>query len=38
MDAAQAQENPLDSGATNKAVFILERKRSANEYVAMVTS
>ena len=36
--AAQAQENSLDSGATNKAVFILERKRSANEYVAMVTS
>ena len=34
----QAQESPLDSGVTNKAVFILERKRSANKYVAMVTA
>ena len=33
--AAQAQESPLDSGVT---VFILGRLRSANEYVAMVTS
>ena len=35
---AQAQEGLLDSGATNKAFFILGRKRSANKYVAMVTS
>ena len=27
-----------DSGATNKAFFILGRLRSGNEYVAMVTS
>ena len=33
--AAQAQESLLDSGVT---VFILGRLRSANEYVAMVTS
>ena len=38
MDTAQAQESPLDSGATNKAFFILARERSGNEYVAMVTS
>ena len=37
-NTAQAQESPLDSGATNKAFFILGRKRSGNEYVAMVTS
>ena len=35
---AQAQESPLDSGATNKAFFTLGRQRSANEYVSMVTS
>ena len=35
---AQGQESPLDSGATNEAFFILERYRSGNEYVAMVTS
>ena len=35
---AQAQESLLDCGATNKAVFILGRKRSSNEYVALVTS
>ena len=35
---AQAQESLLNSGATNKAVFILEKWRSSNEYVAMVTS
>ena len=35
---AQAQESLLKSGATNKAVFILRRQRSSNEYVAMVTS
>ena len=35
---AQAQESLLDSGATNKAFFILRRQRSFNEYVAMVTS
>ena len=35
---AQAHESLLTSGATNKAVFILGRKRSSNEYVAMVTS
>ena len=35
---AQAQESLLNSGATNKAVFILGRLRSGNEYVAMVTS
>ena len=34
----QAQESLLNSGATNKAVFILQGKRSGREYVAMVTS
>ena len=34
----QEQESPLDTGATNKAFFILGRLRSGNEYVAMVTS
>ena len=34
----QAQESLLNSGATNKAVFILGRYRSGSEYVAMVTS
>ena len=34
---AQAQESLLDSGATNKAFFILGRWRSGNEYVAMLT-
>ena len=34
----QAQESLLNSGATNKAVFILGRQRSGDEYVAMVTS
>ena len=33
---AQAQGNPLNSGATKKAFFI--SGRSGNEYVAMVTS
>ena len=28
----------LDSGATNKAFFILGRQRSGTEYVAMVIS
>ena len=35
---AQAQESLLNSGVTNKGVFILGRERSGNEYVAMVTS
>ena len=35
---AQAQESPLDSGATNKAFLLLGRQRSDNEYVTMVTS
>ena len=36
---AQAQESPLDSGATSEAFVILGSNRSANdEYVAMVTS
>ena len=35
---AQARESPLDSGATNKAFFILGKRRSGKEYVAMVTS
>ena len=35
---AQAQQSPLDSGATNKTFFILGRLRSGNEFVAMVTS
>ena len=35
---AQAQESPLDPGATNKVFLILGRQRSGNEYVAMVTS
>ena len=35
---AEAQESLLNSGATNKAVFILGRYRSSKEYVAMVTS
>ena len=35
---AQAQESPLDSGATNKAFLLLGRQRSGNEYVTMVTS
>ena len=35
---AQAQGSLLNSGATNKAVSILGRWRSGNEYVAMVTS
>ena len=35
---AQEQESPLDSGATNKAFFILGMLRSGNEYVAMVAS
>ena len=35
---AEAQESLLDFGATKKAFFILGRKRSGNEYVAMVTS
>ena len=35
---AQAQGSLLNFGATNKAVFILGRQRSSNEYVAMVTS
>ena len=34
---AQAQESLLDSGASNKAVFNLERLRSGKKYVAMVT-
>ena len=29
---AQAQESLLNSGATNKGVFILGRERSSNEY------
>ena len=35
---AQAEESVLNSGALNKAFFILGRQRSGNEYVAMVTS
>ena len=35
---AQAQQSLLNSGATIKAVFILGRWRSGNEYVAMVVS
>ena len=35
---AQAQESPLDSGATNKAFLLLGRQTSGNEYVTMVTS
>ena len=35
---AQAQESPLDSGATNKAFLLLGRLRSGNEYVTIVTS
>ena len=35
---AQAQERLLNSGATNKEVFILGRWRSSNEFVAMVAS
>ena len=35
---AQAQGSLLNTGATNKAVSILGRWRSGNEYVAMVTS
>ena len=35
---AQARESPLDSGATNKAFFILGKQRSGKEYVAKVTS
>ena len=35
---AQAPESLLNSGATNKAVFILGKERSGNEYVAMVRS
>ena len=35
---AQGQESPLDSGATNKAFFMVGRWRSGNDYVAMVTS
>ena len=35
---AQAQENPLDSGATNKAFLLLGRQRSGNKCVTMVTS
>ena len=35
---APAQESLLDSGGTNKTFFMWERKRSGNEYVAMVTS
>ena len=38
MDIAQAQESVLNSGARNKAFFILERWRSGYENVAMVTS
>ena len=34
----QARESLLDSGATNKAVFILVRYRSGKKSVAMVTS
>ena len=33
---AQAQESPLE--ATNNAFFILGKKRSGNEFVALVTS
>ena len=36
--AVQAQESLFNTGATNTAVFILGRKRSGSEYVAMVTS
>jgi len=35
---AQTQESLLNSGATNKVVFITEKLRSGNECVAMVTS
>ena len=35
---AQAQESLLNYGATNNAVFILGRKRSGDNYVAMVAS
>ena len=35
---SQARESPLDAGATYKAFFILGRWRSANEYIAMLTS
>ena len=35
---AQAQESPLDSGATDEAFLLLGRQRSGNEYVTMVTS
>ena len=35
---AQAQQSLLNSGATIKAVLILGRWRSGNEYVAMVVS
>ena len=36
---AQAQESPLDSGATNKAIFHSRKVDwCGNEYVAMVTS
>ena len=35
---APAQKSLLSSGATNKAVFILGRRRPGNEYVSMVTS
>ena len=33
---AQAQESLLNSGATNKGVFILGRERSSNEYSTYV--
>ena len=36
--SAQAEESVLNSGALNKAFFILGRERSGNEYVAMATS
>ena len=35
---AKAQESVLNSGATNKAFFILGSWRSGNKYVAMVTT
>jgi len=35
---APAQQSLLNAKATNKAVFILGKLSSGNEYVAMVTS
>ena len=35
---SQARESPSDAGATYEAFFILGRWRSANEYIAMLTS